>query len=211
MGGICNSCFRGADSDDVDGGRSDERDRLLRDPTEVPADRSSLHGDDAGYLSGGGIGGGRLTRDYGTTNGGSSNGAYGYPGGGLNSSNSGVGLHRQESSAWNRILEKMANDVIDVSTIGGQSGVLEQSEWMERSRLYAHRVAGSRVNSILKATARPPSLPRNDVKMAIERSLQPIPDTDLDLIREFSQASVDAVRTGFVIHIDEPLIVEFNP
>lgn len=182
MGSLFSCCFASRKDEDA----VDERERLLTDPTEVPADRTSLQGDDpAAYQQrfGGDV------RDYGTMGNGS----------------------KQETSAWNRTLEKMASDVIDVSTIEASSNTLEQSEWMERSRMYAHKVATSRVGSILKSTTRGKSLPKNDIRSAMDQAFVPIPNDDLTLIQELSEAAVLAVRNGFVVRSDEQLIVQFDP
>ena len=180
MGNIC-PCF-GSRKDESNG---EEQDRLLNDPTEVPADRTSLLGDDPAVLQ-------RDSRDYGTMNGSSSN-------------------HKPEVSAWNRVLEKMASDVIDVSTIEAQNNPIEQSEWMERSRMYANKVANSRVGSILKSACRPKPAPKVDLSSAIDQAFEPISESDLAMINEFSEAAVNAVKSGFVVNIDEDLIVQFDP
>ena len=198
MGNLCD-CF-GLRKDESAGG-GDERDRLLHDPTEVPADGNSLAGEDTGVLQ-------RDTRDYGSLNG-AGDGVNGLSGrnGGANG-----GLARQESSAWNKTLEKMASDVIDVSAFDGASNTISDGEWMERSRVYAHKVASSRVGSILKASGRPPPPAKQaDLKRAIDAAFRPTDESDLALIHEVSEAAVRAVRDGFVVRSTEPLVVQFDP
>lgn len=184
MGSLCTSCFGGNKEDDTV-----ERERLLQDPTEIPADRTSLLGDDPTVLQRGEATG---SSSYGTMNG------------------SGT-KHTSETSAWNRTLEKMASDVIDVSTIESQNNPIEQSEWMERSRVYASKVANSRVGSILRTVYQPKSVPKNDFKLALDQAFRPVSDEDISLINEFSAAALNAVRQGFVVRTDEQLIVQFDP
>jgi hypothetical protein len=194
MGNLCASCFGLRKRED----ESAENERLLQDPTQVPEDRTSLTGDQS-YLSPysgpGGTngaaagGGGGDVRDYGTMNGNNKS--------------------QQETSSWNRTLEKMAADVIDVSTI--TTSTIEQSEWQDRSRMYANRVANSRVGSILKNMNVPKPLPKNELREAITQAFEPMHEEDLSLINHFSEAALNAVRQGFVIRSNEQIIVQFDP
>jgi hypothetical protein len=119
---------------------------------------------------------------------------------------------KEETSAWNRTLHKMANNVIDVSTMDVPS--LEQSEWMERQRTYTSKI--NQTKAPLVARNRPPksSHKRGDSHDAHKKSAlsaEPISSQDMALINEFSDKSLAAVRKGFVVNVSEDLVVQFDP
>lgn len=214
MGSLCSSCFKS--SKDEEG---EERDRLLQNPAEVPADRTSFNGNLApsntslGHMAGGDVGGaysGFYQRDqtYGSMT--------------VDTASNG---NKNESSAWNRTLDKMASNVIDVSTIEIPSNVIEQSEWVERQKVYSSKVASSKVPIILKnkrgvkntvvnvaASSSPSNLTiSSETINRLKSAADPIDQDDLALIREFSEKSLQAFKTGFVINIKEDLVVQFDP
>lgn len=119
---------------------------------------------------------------------------------------------RLESNAWNRTLNKMANKVIDVSSIEANSSGIEPNEFQERQKLYSSKVVNSKIPSILK-NERLKTQPKFESERKIFNNLllEPISTDDLFLINEFAEKTLEAIRTGFVVNVTEDLVVQFNP
>lgn len=186
MGNFSSCCMPNDKQEDE---HHNENARLLHNPAEPSIDDGSV------------IGNGLLTNTrevpggYGTN--GDANGA------------------KQETSAWNRTLHKMVNNVIDVSTIVPAS-TLEQGDWLERQRAYSSKINQTKVSSILRNQRQQKLLrsePGQDSKSskAVGQALEPISANDYALISEFSEKSLQAIKQGFVVNINEDLVVQFNP
>lgn len=213
MGNICSSCFKSTKEED-----DAERARLLQDP--VADTRSSLNGttvtaNDPYTFSGGdgntsGFSGFYQNRDtsYGSVTDGPANG------------------NKSETSAWNRTLDNMANKVIDVSTLDSFSNALEQNEVIEKQNVYARKVQQqqSKIQAILKNTRGVRTSPKvgltspsnvshltSEAINRLKSAADPIDQDDLALIREFSEKSIQAFKTGFVVNVKEDLVVQFDP
>lgn len=162
--------------------RNDETDRLLHNPADGVCDGSSINGINA-----------IKEPAYGTIE-------------------ANVDGAKQESNAWNRTLHDMANKVIDVSTMEVPASTIEQSDWLERQRAYSAKINQTKVSSILKYQ-RQQRLNRGDSgKSANSTQLpEPISSLDLVLMNDFSEKSLQAIKQGFVVSINEELVVQFNP
>lgn len=182
MGNISSCCMPG----DKPGDERSEETEPLCNPTAAVYDGGSVNGT---LIS--------PTREYGTS-------------GGMNSSKS-------EASAWNRTLHKMASNVIDVSTMEVPASTIEQSDWIDRQRAYTAKINQSKVTSILKSHTKQPrpgkgtDSPADTRRPAATHVPEPISATDLALINEYSDKSLTAVKNGFVVSVNEDLVVQFNP
>jgi len=144
---------------------------------------------------------------------------YSYPGSHAINSNSvpgsgnavGNGGAKFEQNALNRTLHKMAINVIDVATMDVAS--LEQSEWMDRQKVYGNRVGQIKTPLLLRSRQqRLTNQHQRRNQSAEERQhLEPISAEDIALINEFSERSSRAVKNGFVINVKEDLVVQFDP
>lgn len=181
MGNISSCCFAGSKHEEDE---RDERERLLDNAAGdgMVNDRISINGD---LTHSGHYGNG-----YGTV----------------------MTDSRSESNAWNRTLNKMANSVIDVSSIEANSNGIEPNEFQERQKLYTSKVVNSKICSILK-NERLKGQPKQEAERRNFNNLllEPISTDDLFLINEFTEKTLEAIRTGFVVNVTEDLVVQFNP
>jgi len=205
MGSICSTCFKS--NKDEDG---DENARLLENPAQgVDVRTNSINGTVADIVDG--FSGGDTSGILGFTSGYQSRDAtYG----------SLTGNNDSVNNAWSRTLDKMANNVIDVSLIESSSSNLEQSEWQERQRMYSSKLASTKVLNILKtqrnctgvSSCSPTNLRLSaDTVSKLRAAAQPIDQEDVNLIKEFSDKSVSAYKNGFVVNVKEQLVVKFDP
>ena len=95
--------------------------------------------------------------------------------------------------------------------IEANSGI-EPNEFQERQKLYSSKVVNSRIPSILK-NERLKTQPKFESERKIFNNLllEPISPDDLFLINEFTDKTLEAIRTGFVVNVTEDLVVQFNP
>lgn len=114
---------------------------------------------------------------------------------------------RQEQNQLNRTLHKMANQVIDVTSV--DTSHVEQSEYMERQRIYQNKLPLLRTPHLRSTPTQ--NVRRKKAPDAVKFNFDPISEEDLNLINEFSEKSARAVKQGFVIKSDEDLVVQFNP
>lgn len=185
MGNLSSCCLPNDKSEE----RREEGERLLHNPAEALGDGTSLNG----HVTV--IGNRDQLPSYGATE---------------------TKGERQESSAWNRTLHKMATKVIDVSTMEVSASTIEQGDWIERQRLYASRINQTRISAILrkqreqKLMGKGDGLPESKNKN-FNVSFEPISAQDIALINEFSDRSLQAIKQGFVVSVNEDLVVQFNP
>ena len=109
-----------------------------------------------------------------------------------------------DSSALNNALHKMANSVIDVSSIDVPQ--LEQGEWQERQKNYSQRVQQLKTPNLIlrsKQTSNHNSLNKINIES--------IDDEDVKMINYFSDKTVDAIKNGFIIKSNESFVVQFDP
>jgi len=184
MGSLC-SCFKSSKDDEHD----DENRGLLPSQSEVTIDRGSINGEQIFHRE--------STYD-----------TFPDPVNG-----------RLDTPAWNRTLEKMANNVIDVSTIDISSANMEPSELVERQKQYAAKVAASKVNQLLKKQRLKTSIASSPSTLSLSKdtitrlraAADPIDQDDLTLLREFSEKTVNAYKSGFLISVKDDLVVQFDP
>jgi len=116
-----------------------------------------------------------------------------------------------QTNKWNRTLQKMTVNVIDVSTT--YIPAMEQSELLERQKAYANKIAGSKMQFTLKNKQnRQKRLTRKTNLDA--KKLQVIESINVDDILFMNQLAdriADAVHRGFQIDVQEELVVQFNP
>ncbi|CAI8004588.1 Ragulator complex protein LAMTOR1 [Geodia barretti] len=106
-----------------------------------------------------------------------------------------------EESALNRVLQKTANDVIDVTYIEPHS--MENAEVSGRTREYRSQVAS------LRGVSRPVAkLPPNNQPPAVMLSKELVSPADVRFVTDRSEATAAAVESMEVKH-GEPLVVQF--
>lgn len=117
----------------------------------------------------------------------------------------------QTNNKWNRTLQKMTVNVIDVSTT--YVPAMEQSELLERQKAYTNKINSSRLTFLLKNK-------QNRVKRLQRKSnldakklqvTESINVEDIIFMNQLSEKLADAVNRGFQIDIKEELVVQFNP
>lgn len=106
-----------------------------------------------------------------------------------------------EESALNRILQRTANDVIDVTYMEPHS--LERSELVGRTRDYQAQMAS--LSRVKKSSA----LPNSDQPPQMVLSKELPATADLNFLTEQSEATKSAVDSMEVKH-GEPLVVQFS-
>lgn len=106
-----------------------------------------------------------------------------------------------EESALNRVLQRTANDVIDVTYVEPHS--IENAEVRGRTRDYHAQVASMRGVS-RQAT----KLPNSNQPPQVLLSKELVSPTDLRFIADRAEAAASAVRSMEIKH-GEPLVVQF--
>ncbi|KAI1309490.1 Cell cycle and apoptosis regulator protein 2 [Halotydeus destructor] len=162
----------------------DETDRLLHNPAEAISDGTSINGHIVPIHS----------SDYGSIP---------------------CQSNKPESNAWTETLHKMASNVIDVSTMEVPATTIEQSDWIDRQRAYAAKINQTKVSSILRSQRQQKLVLKGDNIVDYKKLASQLPDPisvdDLALINEFSEKSLNAITSGFVVTSSEDLVVQFNP
>ncbi|XP_064404983.1 ragulator complex protein LAMTOR1-like [Halichondria panicea] len=119
-------------------------------------------------------------------------------------SSSGSGNHitkTDEESALNRILQRAANDVIDVTVVEPHS--METAEVRGRTRDYHSQVAS------MRGVSRPTQkLPSSDQPPNVMLSKELVSPTDVRFITDRTEAT-DAALQSMEIKGGEPLVVQF--
>lgn len=120
--------------------------------------------------------------------------------------------NNHQSNKWNRTLQKMTVNVIDVSSTA-YVPVMEQSELLERQKAYQNKINNSKIVFNLK------SKQNRQKRLQRKQNIDPkklqandsINVEDILFINQLSDKIADAVKRGFVIDVKEDLIVQFNP
>ena len=189
--GNWSSCCLPGDKNSEDG--ESERTRILNDPTA---------GEDCCYPNDGVAINSKESTNYGTINNGG------------NKSN-------EQIAAWHRILNKMQANVIDVCNVDVPP--VQQNEYAERTRLYQNRINQLRQPLFLKYRLPNKSSSINGPGSGYKRLtdiassqrdssyFKSISEQDLSLINEISDRTLIAVKKGYIVNIEEDLVVQFNP
>lgn len=115
-----------------------------------------------------------------------------------------------QTTKWNRTLQKMTISVIDVST--AYVPAMEQSELLERQKAYTNKIISSKMLFMLKNKQnRQRRLQRRahlDAKK--QQVTESINVDDILFMNQLTDKIADAVNRGFQIDIKEELVVHFN-
>lgn len=182
MGNILSPCCLPGDKNLDDS--VNERTRILSDPAE-----GRMSNDEGGQSSD--FGNGKDVPTYGTMQNGSKN---------------------DKSNAWLKTMNKMANNVIDVSII--DMAPMEHNETHERSRVYTNRINQLKNPILLKFRLQSKSNKINTSKRLDSNEyhkMNGINQEDINLISSTLDESIAAIKKGFVILIQDDLVVQFNP
>ena len=121
------------------------------------------------------------------------------------------GSKNNQTNKWNRTLQKMTVNVIDVSTT--YVPAMEQSELVERQKSYMNKIVNSKLVFILrnkqnkqKRLQRKANL--DTKKLQITESINV---DDILFMNQLTDKIADSVNRGFLIDVKEDLVVQFNP
>lgn len=112
----------------------------------------------------------------------------------------------QEQTKLNSILHRMANRVIDVSTLEvNEFLTTEDKEHLERRKNYEKKIEKMIIIKNQNHHFGTKSSEKNIT------TLEQISPSDMMLINEFSDRVVEAVKTGFNIETSQELLIRFDP
>lgn len=135
---------------------------------------------------------------------------------------------KAEQTALERILQKMASNVIDVAP--GESMLIQQGEIVDRQKAYQMRLNQIKTPLVLKSTLVSRSgfnntyeaSQGNDGTQQLQATLnknldtrgvnyEPISGDEVQLINQISRQTAVAVQNGLKIDSNEEIVAQFNP